>query len=153
MCAILANIMKTIFFSFLLLFSALPLWAQTNSILITGGTVIDGSGAKSKRSDIRIAGGMITEIGNLKPLPNETVIDAKNKIVAPGFIDIHNHSETGLEKQPTANSQILQGITTLAVGPDGGSPWPIGEYLARRSEQGTRGECVGICRSRDGARK
>lgn len=110
--------------------------AQPTSILLLGGNVIDGTGSKAKRADIRITGGLIAELGNLKPLPNETVIDAKNKIVAPGFIDIHNHSETGLEKQPTANSQILQGITTLAVGPDGGSPWPIGEYLARRSEQG-----------------
>ncbi len=118
----------------LLLFAAIGM-AQPNSVLITNGKVIDGTGTKAKRSDLRIVGDTITEIGKLKPQPNERVIDARNLIVAPGFIDIHNHSESGLESQPTANSQILQGITTLAVGPDGGSPWPIGEYLRRREQK------------------
>ena len=131
MRAIQANIMRTIFFSFLLLFGTSPLWAQTNSILITGGTVIDGSGAKSKRVDIRINGDRIEAIGKLNPLPNEKIIDARKLTITPGFIDLHNHSERGLEKQPTADSQILQGITTLAVGPDGSSPWPISDYLEK----------------------
>ncbi len=109
--------------------------AQTNSILITNGKLIDGTGAKAKSVAIRIVGDTITEIGKLTPQPNERVIDARDHVVAPGFIDIHNHSESGLESQPTANSQILQGITTLAVGPDGGSPWPIGEYLLRREQK------------------
>jgi N-acyl-D-amino-acid deacylase len=109
--------------------------AQTNAILITNGTVMDGTGAKSKRTNLRIVGDTIAEIGKLKPKPNERVIDARNLVIAPGFIDIHNHSESGLERQPTADSQILQGITTLAVGPDGGSPWPIAEYLQRREQK------------------
>jgi N-acyl-D-amino-acid deacylase len=139
MTAVQASQRNTMKYKFLLLLCCAILnviFAQSTSTLITNGNVIDGTGAKSRRADVRISGGMISEIGNLKPLPNEVVIEAKGKIVAPGFIDLHNHSETGLEKQNTANSQILQGITTLAVGPDGGSPWPIREYLARRSEQG-----------------
>lgn len=128
--------MKKHFWLFLMLIifvgSAL---AQPTSILITNGTLLDGTGAKAKGADLRIVGDQIMEIGKLKPKPNEQVIDARNLIVAPGFIDLHNHSETGLESQPTANSQILQGITTLAVGPDGGSPWPIAEYLRRREDK------------------
>ena len=112
-----------------------PVCAQTTSILITNGSVIDGTGAKAKGVALRIVGDTITEIGKLKPKPNERVIDARGHVVAPGFIDIHNHSETGLEREPTADSQILQGITTLAVGPDGGSPWPLGEYLQRREQK------------------
>ena len=110
-------------------------WSQPNATLITGGSMLDGTGAKAKRADLRIVGEQIVEIGKLKPKPNERVIDARGHVVAPGFIDIHNHSETGLERQPTADSQILQGITTLAVGPDGGSPWPIAEYLQRREQK------------------
>src|SRR6185503_9968787 len=58
--------------------------------------------------------------------------DGAGLVVSPGFIDIHNHSEQGLATDPSAASQIAQGITTLLVGPDGGSPWPIGDYLAER---------------------
>ncbi|MFN7931287.1 MAG: amidohydrolase family protein [Blastocatellia bacterium] len=122
-------------YCWLLLLLIVPAAAQPTSILIANGTIIDGTGAKGKSADVRIQGDQIIAIGKLKPQPNEQVIDARNLIVAPGFIDIHNHSESGLESQPTANSQILQGITTLAVGPDGGSPWPIAEYLRRREDK------------------
>lgn len=126
---------KYFWFLLLLVIFVVPVLAQPTSILIINGNVIDGTGAKAKGVDLRIVGDQIVEIGKLKPKPNEQVIDARNLIVAPGFIDIHNHSESGLETQPTANSQILQGITTLAVGPDGGSPWPIAAYLRRREDK------------------
>ncbi len=119
----------------ILLGMVVPVVAQTTSTLIVNGTLIDGTGAKARRADIRIVGHTITEIGQLKPQSNERLMDARGHIVAPGFIDIHNHSESGLESQPTANSQVLQGITTLAVGPDGGSPWPLDAYLQRREQK------------------
>lgn len=97
--------------------------------LISGGSLIDGTGAPARMADLRVAGDRILEIGRLTPQPGERVIDARGMVVAPGFIDIHNHSERGFASDPEARSQILQGITTLAVGPDGGSPWPIGDYL------------------------
>jgi N-acyl-D-amino-acid deacylase len=109
--------------------------AQPSSILIAGGLVLDGSGGPGRRADVRLAGDRLAEIGSLKPRPGERVIDARGMIVAPGFIDIHNHSERGLEAEPLARTQVLQGITTLAVGPDGSSPFPVGEYLARREQQ------------------
>ncbi|MCI0388108.1 MAG: D-aminoacylase [Acidobacteria bacterium] len=102
---------------------------KIDSILIAGGTLIDGTGARRRTADVRIAGDTIKEIGKLKPRSGERVIDVKGLIVAPGFVDIHNHSDRGFANDPTAKSQILQGITTIAVGPDGGSPWPIGQYL------------------------
>ncbi len=100
-----------------------------DSILIKGGKVIDGTGAPARSQDIRISGDVITEVGRLKPRQGEKVIEAHGMVVAPGFVDIHNHSERGFANDPTARSQILQGITTIAVGPDGGSPWPVGDYL------------------------
>ncbi len=110
---------------------------KPGSILIKGGTLIDGTGARRRQADVRITGDQIQEIGRLKPQPGERVIEARGFVVAPGFIDIHNHSDRGLDAEPTAKSQIRQGITTLAVGPDGSSPWPIADYLARREQQRT----------------
>lgn len=121
----------------LVLLAALALSAlaqQPNSggntqVLISGGTLIDGTGSARRVADVRIVGDTIKEIGKLKPQPGERVIDAKGLIVAPGFVDVHNHSERGFANEPTARTQTLQGITTIAVGPDGGSPFPIGDYL------------------------
>ena len=53
-------------------------------------------------------------------------------MLAPGFIDVHNHSTSGLTQNPAAETQVAQGITTLVVGADGWSPWPIAAYLADR---------------------
>ncbi len=109
--------------------------SQQPSILIVNGTVVDGSGAPGRRADVRLVGNTIKEIGRLKPKPNERVIEARGMVVAPGFIDIHNHSDRGLDREPTAGSQIMQGITTLAIGADGGSPVSISDYLKRRETQ------------------
>ncbi len=98
-------------------------------VLISGGTLIDGTGSARRVADVRIVGDTIKEIGKLKPQPGERVINAKGLIVAPGFVDVHNHSERGFANDPTAGTQTLQGITTIAVGPDGGSPFPIAGYL------------------------
>jgi N-acyl-D-amino-acid deacylase len=105
-------------------------------MLIRGGLVVDGSGEPARSADLRILGDQIVEIApRLRPRAGESILEAKGLVVAPGFIDIHNHSERGLSEDPTARSQILQGITTLAVGPDGGSPWPIGQYLRWAEEK------------------
>src|SRR5258706_7832639 len=104
---------------------------QRKAIVITGATVIDGSGRSGFKANLRITGDTITAVGNFQPTANDEVIDGRGKIVAPGFMDIHNHSESGLLTEPTATSQVSQGITTLAVGPDGGSPYPIADYLAK----------------------
>jgi N-acyl-D-amino-acid deacylase len=59
------------------------------------------------------------------------IIDARGLVVAPGFIDTHNHSDRGFDSDPSAASQVSQGITTVAVGQDGGSEFPIGEFLEK----------------------
>jgi N-acyl-D-amino-acid deacylase len=104
---------------------------KLRSILIAGGTLIDGSGAPRRQADVRIEGDAIRQVGKLKPIAGERVIEARGLVVSPGFVDIHNHSDRRFANDPLARSQILQGITTIAVGPDGGSPWPVGEYLER----------------------
>jgi N-acyl-D-amino-acid deacylase len=109
--------------------------AQMKSRVIVGATVIDGSGRAGVRANVRVEGDRIAEVGQFDPKPGEEIIEARGKVVAPGFIDIHNHSESGLKAEPEAASQVSQGITTLAVGPDGGSPWPIADYLSQREQQ------------------
>ncbi len=100
------------------------------SLLIAGGRVADGTGAPLSRADVRVEGDRIVEVGALSPRKGERVIRAEGRVVAPGFIDVHNHSTEGLKTDPLAETQVSQGITTLVLGPDGDSPWPIGEYLA-----------------------
>src|SRR6185369_12598852 len=73
--------------------------AQTGSIVIKNAMIIDGSGRAAFRGDVRITGDRIIKIGNIKAKKEDTVFDAAGKILAPGFIDIHNHSESGLQTE------------------------------------------------------
>jgi N-acyl-D-amino-acid deacylase len=99
------------------------------STVFTGAQVADGTGAPLRRVNVRISGDTITRVGNFKPDKKDEVIDAAGLVLSPGFIDMHNHSTEGLGADPLAESQISQGLTTLVLGQDGDSPWPIGEYL------------------------
>ena len=99
------------------------------SVLIVGARVADGTGAPLSRADVRVRGDRIAEVGTLSPADGEKVIRAEGLVLAPGFIDVHNHSVEGLKTDPLAESQVSQGITTIVEGPDGDSPWPIGEWL------------------------
>jgi len=97
-----------------------------SSILIQGGTIIDGTGKPGYRADLRIEGTRIIEIKpNLTPRPGEKILDAKGFVVSPGFIDAHSHASGGIEAEPTAISQLTQGITTAVVGQDGGWSEPV----------------------------
>ena len=104
------------------------------STVIVNALVADGTGTPLKKVSVRIGGDRITRVGEFEPRQGERVVDAKGLVLAPGFIDIHNHSAEGLETDPLAESQIAQGITTVILGPDGFSPWPIGAWLAERRQ-------------------
>ena len=101
------------------------------SFVIAGAQVADGRGGSLRQASVRVEGDTIAVIGAVTPRPDEPVVDGAGLVLAPGFIDAHNHSTEGLEKEPAAITQVSQGITTLAVGQDGSSPWPIAGYLAR----------------------
>ena len=95
------------------------------SLLIKNGTVVDGSGAPGVAADVALDGDRIAAIG-----PNLTgeaarAIDATGLMVAPGFIDIHSHSDLVYDKCPSAESKVSQGVTTEVVGMCGFSPGPI----------------------------
>lgn len=106
-------------------------FSQNRSIVFKNATVIDGSGKSGFTADVRVSDGRIKKIGKIKTTSSDEVIDASGLVLAPGFIDIHNHSESGLLREGTAANQVSQGITTVFVGPDGGSPWPIADYFAK----------------------
>src|SRR4029077_9100129 len=93
--------------------------SKSTTTLVIHAKIADGTGAPLRKADVRISGGRIVTIAtNLKPRPGERVIDAKGLVLAPGFIDIPNHSTDGLETDPLAESQIAQGITTVVLGAD-----------------------------------
>ncbi len=105
---------------------------KPSSTVIINAQVADGTGAPLQKVSVRISGDRIVTVGNFKPAKDDQIIDAKGLVLSPGFIDIHNHSIEGLEKDPLAESQIAQGITTVILGPDGDSPWPIAPWLDAR---------------------
>lgn len=109
----------------------------SSSILISGSRIADGTGAPLRDADVRIVGDSIAAVekaGSLKPRPGERVVSGKGLVLAPGFIDVHNHSTGGLKRDFSAETQVSQGITTVVLGPDGDSPWPIAEYLQARRD-------------------
>ena len=96
---------------------------------IVGATLVDGSGSPARpNTTVVIDGDRIASVGGDVPR-GARVIDAHGLTLAPGFIDIHNHSGEGLKTDPSATTQVAQGITTLVLGQDGESALPVGDYL------------------------
>jgi N-acyl-D-amino-acid deacylase len=110
----------------------IPKLRETENWTILGADVADGTGAPLQRVDVRVEGDTIREIGAITPRPDDRTFDATGLVLAPGFIDAHNHSTDGLDNDPDATTQVSQGITTALLGQDGSSPFPVRDYLARR---------------------
>src|SRR6185503_2113256 len=102
-----------------------------SSTLIVNATVIDGTGAARRTAAVRIRGDRIAEVGALAPAAGEDVVDAKGLVLAPGFIDTHSHGDHAIFERPDALGAVSQGIATIVVGQDGGSPWPLADFFAR----------------------
>jgi len=113
-----------------------PLAAQNPEfdIWISGGRIVDGTGAPWYLGDIGIKGDTIVYVGSPRDVTARQKFDARGKTVTPGFIDTHSHGRRGVFEVPSAENQIRQGVTTIIEGPDGSSPLPIGEYLSRFSK-------------------
>ncbi len=105
-------------------------------VVIVGGNVLDGSGSPAQRLDVGIRGDRIAQMGTgLDTVGAGRVIDATGLMVAPGFVDLHTHLDP-LHRLPDAESHVRQGVTTALGGPDGGGPWPLGEYLDETARLG-----------------
>lgn len=86
------------------------------AILIKNGLIVDGTGSPSYNGDLLIENDKIVKIGQDLEANGAEVIDALNRVVAPGFIDIHNHSDLTLFQSTKIEPYILQGVTTLVIG-------------------------------------
>lgn len=94
-------------------------------MIVEGGSVVDGYGRPATRADLAIKDEKIVKIGKLQSESSDCKIDASGKIVAPGFIDMHAHSDFTLLANPFSYSKIHQGITTEVVGNCGMSMAPF----------------------------
>src|SRR6185369_7189345 len=111
---------------------------QTVDVLIIHGRLVDGSGGKARRADVGIRGDRIVFVGNAARanLTASRIIDATNLVVAPGFIDPHTHTLGDLSdaKKKSNEAYLMQGVTTVITGNDGGSVLNIGETLRKWDE-------------------
>ena len=100
---------------------------MTNDILIRNGTVVDGTGSPGRLADVAVRGDRIIEVGHISSTDAVMTIDATDLIVAPGFIDIHTHSDVTVLLDPRCESKILQGVTTEVTGNCSFSPFPFSD--------------------------
>jgi N-acyl-D-amino-acid deacylase len=130
--------LTSVFLSLLLFFGPAPLPArapaQTFDIVITNGHIIDGSGSPWYSGDIGIRNGKIVSIGNLTATSRTRTIDARGKVVAPGFIDMLGQSEYTILVDPRLPSKIYQGITTEITG-EGESIAPLSDVILRADQE------------------
>src|SRR5947207_13221639 len=105
-----------------LLLSIPPLLAAADyDVLIRNARVIDGSGNPWYRADVAVKDGRIAAIGRLNTANAPRTIDARERVLAPGFIDPHTHVEGNIERNPRADNFLLDGVTTVITGNCGSS--------------------------------
>ena len=101
-------------------------WAAT---VITNAMIVDGTGSPRYPGGVRIEADRIQAVGEVIPGDSDTVIDAGGLVLAPGFIDTHSHADGLILQEPAALAKISQGITTVVVGQDGSSPFPLADFF------------------------
>lgn len=103
----------------------------TYDLIVRGARVVDGTGNPWYRADVAVRGDRIAAIATHVAGSAVREIRADGLVVAPGFIDLHTHARRGIFENPGADNYVRQGVTTLFEGPDGDSPLPIRDFLAR----------------------
>jgi N-acyl-D-amino-acid deacylase len=147
-----------------LLFAASAATGADYDLLIRGGTVIDGTGQPGFAADVGVRDGKIAFIGDAGAASAKRIVDATGLVVAPGFIDTHNHSVDQLVEEDfvrggpiTNEAYLLQGVTTVVGGPDGvlslaqikrvlnrfGTPWLGTNYAFYAGHNGIRAAVMG----------
>ncbi|HUG05643.1 MAG TPA: amidohydrolase family protein, partial [Candidatus Limnocylindria bacterium] len=99
-------------------------------LLIRGGVVVDGTGAPGVRADVAVTDGRITDVGDVAGRRATRMIDARERVVAPGFIDIHSHSDNTVFVNDAFESALHMGVTLAVCGNCGGSSAPVSGLAA-----------------------
>ena len=99
-------------------------------LLLTEGTLVDGSGSAPFAGWVAVTGDRIESVGRSDETPPAAgvVVATPGQIVAPGFIDVHNHSDLSPFVLPEMPSTLRQGVTSVVVGNCGSSPWPLSSW-------------------------
>ncbi|UGY93355.1 N-acyl-D-amino-acid deacylase family protein [Streptomyces gobiensis] len=114
-------------------------------VVVRGAWVVDGGGGPSYRADVGIEGGRIAAIGG--PLRGGRVLDGGGLVLAPGFIDMHAHSDLALLRDPDHSAKLAQGVTLEVIGQDGLSYAPVDDRTlaeVRRAITGWNGDGADI---------
>lgn len=106
-------------------------------VVIRHGTVVDGTGRPGVQADVAIDAGRIVAVGPMLDVMGKQTIDARDRTVCPGFIDLHSHADGGILKFRAAENYIRQGVTTLVCGNCGSSPVNVTEFFRQLRDGGT----------------
>jgi N-acyl-D-amino-acid deacylase len=123
----------------LLLVPDRPLWAASPHVatrVLRGALLFDGTGAPPVEADVALAGDRIVGVGRRLEVGRIPETDLRGLALAPGFVDIHSHTDLNLLVNPRAESKVRQGVTTEVTGQDGSSvgPWSDARYEEERAE-------------------
>ena len=89
---------------------------MAHDLVITGGTVVDGTGADPVRADVAVDGDRITAVGTIDAAGAGRVIDAEGRHVTPGFVDLHSHLDAQVAWDPQMSSSCYHGVTSVMMG-------------------------------------
>ena len=116
--------------------AALAAQAADFDILIRNARIIDGSGNAWFRGDVAVKEGRIAAVGRLEKATADKTIDAHERVVAPGFIDVHTHVEGNVERNPRGDNFLLDGVTTVITGNCGSSELNLTAWFEKLDKLG-----------------
>src|SRR5262245_6057513 len=107
-------------------------------LVLRGGAVYDGSNNEGMVGDVAIKGDRVVAVGKFDVAGSPRIVDCKGLIVAPGFIDLHSHSDSGIVQPKTRSNAnfLMQGCTTVVTGNCGSGPTDVAAYFKKIDENG-----------------